>query len=82
MHNVTMFDAVMASSAAPTFFPGHSINGKVYVDGGLQANSPASVALDTALRSGVEKSTVKLWSLGTGDHVTGKKLRQYISVLC
>ncbi len=38
---LTLVDVGLATSAAPTFFPIHTINDSRYVDGGLAANSPA-----------------------------------------
>lgn len=35
----------LATSAAPTFFPPHCIGDRIYLDGGLIANSPDIVAL-------------------------------------
>lgn len=38
--DVTLLDAAMATSAAPTFFPSHKIGEDYYIDGGLIANAP------------------------------------------
>lgn len=45
---ISLIDAVMASAAAPTYFPVHRFNDNRYVDGGLIANSPAFVAFHEA----------------------------------
>ena len=43
-------DAALATSAAPTYFPAHSIPGRgTFIDGGLWANCPAMVGLVEAL---------------------------------
>ncbi|MDR3634481.1 MAG: CBASS cGAMP-activated phospholipase [Isosphaeraceae bacterium] len=43
-------DAALATSAAPTYFPAHTIPGRgTFVDGGLWANCPAMVGLVEAL---------------------------------
>jgi len=43
-------DAALATSAAPTYFPAHTIKGRgTFVDGGLWANCPTMVALVEAL---------------------------------
>lgn len=44
-----LVDAVLASTAAPTYFPPHSIDAKTYADGGLFANAPDLIAATTAL---------------------------------
>lgn len=46
--DVPLVDAVMASAAAPTYFPVHRFNQSRYADGGLIANSPAFVAFHEA----------------------------------
>ncbi len=38
---VSLLDAALATSAAPTYFPMHTINNKRFVDGGLVANNPS-----------------------------------------
>ncbi len=45
---IRLVDAVMASAAAPTFFPVHRFNNSRYADGGLVANSPSFIALHEA----------------------------------
>jgi len=40
-----LVDVVVASSAAPTYFPAYEIKGNWYVDGGLAANNPAQILL-------------------------------------
>jgi len=43
-------DAALATSAAPTYFPAHTIPGRgTFIDGGLWANCPAMVGLVEAL---------------------------------
>jgi len=43
-----MIDAALATSAAPTFFPAHTISKRQYVDGGLFANDPSPSAIAEA----------------------------------
>ena len=68
----TVIDAVMASSAAPVFFPPHEFGGKLFVDGGTIATNPSALALSAAIGAGIigEGGTpfarVKVLSLGTG----------------
>lgn len=71
-HNVKLVDALMASSAAPTYFPPHDINinrvSHRFVDGGVQANNPASLAVSLAMsRRSIPSEKIRVWSLGTGD---------------
>lgn len=44
-----LVDAVMASAAAPTYFPIYTFEDQRYADGGLVANSPALAAIHEAL---------------------------------
>jgi patatin-like phospholipase/acyl hydrolase len=74
---VTMLDAAMASSAAPTYFPAHKVrrphgakgtHGQDYfslVDGGVFSNNPTSLA-HSFLREGVVEPEDLIVSLGTG----------------
>lgn len=67
-HDGTVFlkDAVMASAAAPTFFPVHRFNQNRYADGGLVANSPALVAFHEAVHKlNVPSARVHVVSIGT-----------------
>jgi hypothetical protein len=71
-HNVKLVDALMASSAAPTFFPPHDFKinrvSHRFVDGGVQANNPASLAVSLAMsRRSIPSEKIRVWSLGTGD---------------
>lgn len=47
--DITMVDAALATSAAPSFLPIHQINNALYCDGGLWANNPALCGLLEAL---------------------------------
>jgi patatin-like phospholipase/acyl hydrolase len=48
--DVLAVDAAMATAAAPTYFPAHTISGVgTFVDGGLWAYSPTTVALTEAI---------------------------------
>lgn len=63
---VLLKDAVMASAAAPTFFPVHRFNQNRYADGGLVANSPALVAFHEAVHKlGTPPDRVHVISIGT-----------------
>lgn len=47
--DITMVDAALATSAAPSFLPIHQINNAMYCDGGLWANNPSLCGLLEAL---------------------------------
>ncbi|MGG7144560.1 patatin-like phospholipase family protein [Clostridium nigeriense] len=63
--NFIASDAILASSAAPTYFPSH----KNYIDGGVIANSPTAISILSSLSS-FPKYTIDdivLLSIGTGN---------------
>ena len=71
-------DVLMATTAAPTYFPHATIGvGSAYVDGGLWANNPSIVAIvealrirDEATRKDIDKTfdrdSIEMLSVGTG----------------
>ena len=48
--DVKVADAVIASTAAPTYFPHRRINGKDYIDGGVWSNDPSLLGFAEAIR--------------------------------
>jgi patatin-like phospholipase/acyl hydrolase len=63
---ISVSDAALASSAAPTYFQPHTVGQQHYVDGGLIANSPDSLAINEATAVlGWPVGTVHLLSVGT-----------------
>jgi patatin-like phospholipase/acyl hydrolase len=60
-------DAALATSAAPTYFPAHTINGLgTFIDGGLWANCPAIVGVIEALDFlGQAPERIRMLSLST-----------------
>lgn len=63
---VSVLDVAMATSAAPTYFPPHTINGRKHVDGGLVANAPDALLLAEAMRAfGCSIEECHLLSIGT-----------------
>ncbi|CAF1112003.1 unnamed protein product [Didymodactylos carnosus] len=66
--NITFKDALMGTSAAPTYFPQYDLDGPT-VDGGVQANNPSMIAYKEAIRYHVNKENVFILSLGTGDYI-------------
>ncbi|MDR0218817.1 MAG: patatin-like phospholipase family protein [Enterobacteriaceae bacterium] len=76
--DISMVDAALATSAAPTYFPPHHIqaNGTdfgYFVDGGVFANNPVMTALTEALSQECVSnlSDIHMLSLGTGDTSDG-----------
>ena len=68
----TYLDALMCTSAAPTYFPTHGIKHKGYfMDGGVHVNNPAGVAYAEAIRYGKDARNIRMISMGTGAFVPG-----------
>ena len=62
------WEAARATSAAPTFFPGHGGDGYVFLDGGVWANNPIMAAVIDALSSyDVSRDQIEVLSIGTGN---------------
>lgn len=63
---IPVVDAALATSAAPSFFPMHTIESERFVDGGLYANSPDILALHEATHFlNANETDVSLLSIGT-----------------
>ena len=60
--HVSIIDAAMKSSAAPTYFPSY----KGCVDGGVCANNPSMAAACFAAGSGIALEDMHMLSIGTG----------------
>lgn len=76
--NISMTDAALATSAAPTYFPPHRVSGPGYdfgyfVDGGVFANNPSMTAVTEALYQKFVSSLadICMLSLGTGNSPQG-----------
>nr|CAG8514800.1 14991_t:CDS:1 [Entrophospora candida] len=68
--NDTFVNALMATTAAPYFFPPHNINDKgVFLDGGLHLNNPAMEAYNEAIRYNVAREKIFMLSMGTGSYI-------------
>ena len=62
----TLRDVCLATSAAPTFFPPHIVDGAPMLDGGLAANNPDVLALmEIARRWPNRLARVEMLSIGT-----------------
>ena len=74
--NRPLTDAALATSAAPTYFPSHEVDGHALVDGGVFAANPTIAAVVEALkRRGDEPHDLTpddllVISIGTGHHET------------
>ena len=59
-------DGLLGTSAAPTYFPPHRVEGRVLVDGGLIANAPDLVAVVETVRNlACPLDEVRVLSVGT-----------------
>lgn len=64
--NIRALDVALATSAAPTIFPMHVIDGVHYADGGVFAQSPDVLALTEAkARLGQRDEDIAMLSIGT-----------------
>jgi hypothetical protein len=70
-HRVRAVDVALATAAAPTYFPAHSLpSGARIFDGGIWANNPMGMAMVEAIGVlGWDPHTTRLLSLGCGDEV-------------
>ena len=69
---IRIVDAILASSAAPTYFPSVQVGTSTYVDGALWANNPALVAILEAKKLAMTEPN--MLSLGCGRPVWGKSM--------
>jgi predicted acylesterase/phospholipase RssA len=61
-----LVDVALASAAAPTYFPVHAIDTRLYADGGLFANAPdAALAIEVAYRLRWPPESTWVLSVGT-----------------
>jgi patatin-like phospholipase/acyl hydrolase len=73
---VKLVDAILASAAAPTFFPMLKIRQYDYADGGLVANAPDMVALIEAMsQQYADIERTYMLSVGTANFSEGTTLR-------
>jgi hypothetical protein len=68
--NETFVNTLMASTAAPTFFPSYKIKDKgVFLDGGIHLNNPVTAAYSEAIRYNKDEKNISVLSLGTGSYI-------------
>jgi len=68
--NDALVDVLMATTAAPTFFPSYKIPGKgIFSDGGIHLNNPSATAYHEALRYGIPREKIFVLSMGTGSYI-------------
>jgi uncharacterized protein len=59
-------DVILASAAAPVYFPARTINCELFADGGLIANAPDSIVVTEAItRYAMPREKIRLLSIGT-----------------
>lgn len=70
-HRAKAVDVALATAAAPTYFPAHSLpSGARIIDGGIWANNPMGMAMVEAIGVlGWDPRSTRLLSLGCGDEV-------------
>jgi len=66
--NFSYYDTLMSTTAAPTYFKPHEIEGHgFFIDGGVTFNDPAELACNHAFSTrGIQDSNMFVLSLGTG----------------
>jgi patatin-like phospholipase/acyl hydrolase len=80
--NRPITDAGLATSAAPTYFPSHELDGRALVDGGVFAGNPVIVAIVEALKRigdephGLDQDDLLVVSIGTGLRESGYRQEQ------
>ena len=80
--NRPLADAGLATSAAPTYFPSHELDGRALVDGGVFAANPVIVAIVEALKRfgddphSLDQDDLLVVSIGTGLHEDGYSQEQ------
>src|SRR2546421_1388203 len=67
-HEVPLTDVAKATTAAPTYFEHHTINGEEFLDGGFGANNPTSHARVEIIQmsDGADDAVALAVSIGTG----------------
>lgn len=69
---LTLMDAMLATSAAPTYLPPHRAANHVFVDGGLVANAPDVLARQCARKLWGADADIRMISIGTASPQEGR----------
>lgn len=69
--NFNIYDVLMSTTAAPTYFPAYEIPGHgSFIDGGLSSNDPSKLAYSEAYRyKSIKDTDLFVLSLGTGSYI-------------
>ena len=67
--NLTLVDAALATSAAPTYFPEHAIGDENFVDGGLIANAPDLLAILNESRALLGSNYLRIDAIASPDQM-------------
>jgi patatin-like phospholipase/acyl hydrolase len=65
-YGYTFTDACLASSAAPIYWDPFITKNSVYIDGGICANNPVSIAIKLALNKNIKLEDLHIVNIGTG----------------
>jgi hypothetical protein len=77
--DVPLVDVGLATSAAPTYFPSHGLDGGALIDGGVFASNPSVAGVVEALKRRDDEprdlgaNELLVVSLGTGQHEVGQE---------
>lgn len=80
--DIIVVDAVLASTAAPSYFPAHQpeFQTRTFIDGGMWANAPALAAISFANRElGYAFEDIQMLCVGTGKTLSEETLEAYNS---
>lgn len=67
-HRMAAWEAARATSAAPTYLPGHAGENYVFLDGGVWANNPIMAAVVDVLSTyDLSRDQIEILSIGTGN---------------
>lgn len=74
-YNGSLLDIILASSAAPSYFPPHKLNDQYYIDGGIWANNPSTVGITEAMKYNVGNGKLfsKFSLLSVGNIINTKR---------
>ena len=67
--NFSIVDVLMATTAAPTFFPSYKIDNEIFIDGGVNLNNPSMSAYSEAIKYGIDQDKIFVLSMGTGSFI-------------